>query len=338
MDSKRTQSSNLSQLLALQQEARAYVAKHEWFAEHLRTGFAAYVDLVEGYYAIRNKQEWYARCRARVLLALGGFRDHNLQESDDPYIVQFPYLSTEMQALERARDKHRGMDTNSSQYNSFQALTALEILELDLDQATKRTFLSPYLSHNIPIKKSEDWQDPADPTSLDVAILTQHSGEQYHLIALFRIGGLIDFANPRPVIPMPDSPGDSSGLLEPLWKNRSPGGAQTLSQLEASGVGPDLLTVYTRFWEHLKNTVKRGKDPVTTKPRKTVPVIEYDQDDMRPAGKFPKRVQERLRKASKPDRTSKPVRSIRVDNVTLYSYSDAEQNWPEEFAETDDRE
>ena len=111
-----------------------------------------------------------------------------------------------------------------------------------------------------------------------------------------------------------------------------------MSQLEANGVGADLLTVYSRFWEHLKGSLKREKTPITAASSVSSPDIKYNEKDMLPAGKFPKEIQDRLRKASKPGRLSKPVRSIRVGNVTLYSSSDAVRNWPEAFASTDDRE
>lgn len=338
MDSKRTQSTNVSQLLALQQEARTHAAKYDWFAEHLRSGFTSYVDLVEGYYAIRNKQEWYARGRARVALAFGLFQDRNLQEGDIPYIVRFPRLTPEMGALEAARFKRLNKDCNDLRYLGYEALTALDILEMDLDETVKPTFLSQYQSYEIPIKKSDDWQDPIDPGSLDVAVLTQHPEAHYHLIALFRIGGLIDFANPRPVIARPDNSEDAPGLQGHLWQNRSPGGAHSMSQLEANGVGADLLTVYSRFWEHLKGSLKQDKTPITAASSVSSPDIEYDEKDMLPAGKFPKEIQDRLRKANKPGRSYKPVRSIQVGNVTLYSSSDAVRNWPEAFASTDDRE
>jgi len=338
MESKRTQSANVSQLLALQQEARTYASKHDWFAEHLRSGFKPYVDLVEDYYAIRNKQEWYARGRARVALTFGSFRDRHLQEGDIPYIVRFPRMTPEMEALEAARYKRQNKDTSDLRFPGFEALTALDILEMDIDETVKRSFLSQYLCYEIPIKKSDDWQDPIDPSSLDVAVLTQHPEAHYHLIALFRIGGLIDFANPRPVIARPDNSGDAPGLQGHLWQNRSPGGAHSMSQLEANGVGADLLTVYSRFWEHLKGSLKREKTPITAASSVSSPDIKYNEKDMLPAGKFPKEIQDRLRKASKPGRLSKPVRSIRVGNVTLYSSSDAVRNWPEAFASTDDRE
>ena len=331
MDSKRTQSANVSQLLALQQEARIYTSKHDWFAEHLRNGFMSYVDLVEGYYAIRNKQEWYARGRARVALTFGSFRDRYLQEGDVPYIVRFPRMTPEMEALEAARHKRQNKDTSDLRYPGFEALTALDILEMDIDETVKRSFLSQYLSYEIPIKKSDDWQDPIDPSSLDVAVLTQHPEAHYHLIALFRIGGLIDFANPRPVIARPDNSGDASGLQTHLWENRSPGGAQSLSLLEANGVGPDLLTVYTRFWEYLKSSLRQVKKPNTATSSESSPDIEYDEKDMLPAGKFPEKLRCRLRQANKPNRSRISVRSIVVGKSTLYSYSDAKKHWPDAF-------
>lgn len=338
MNSKRTQSENVSRLLTLQEEARAHAAKHDWFTEHLRSGFTSYIDLVQSYNAIRNKQEWYARTRARFALAFGLFQDRALQEEDIPYIVRFPRLTPEMGALEAARHKRQNKDTSDFQYPGFEALTALDILEMDLDETVKWSFLSKFQSYEIPIKKSDDWQEPIDPSSLDVAVLTQHPEAHYRLIALFRIGGLIDFANPRPVIARPDNSGDASGLQAHLWENRSPGGARSLSQLEANGVGPDLLTVYTRFWEHLKSSLKRDKTSITTASSVIPPDIDYDKNDMLPAGKFPKMIQSRLRKASQPGRKTKSVRSIRVGNVTLYSSSDAVRNWPEAFTATDDRE
>ena len=335
MDSKRTKSENVSQLLALQQEARTHAAKRDWFAEQLRSGFKSFVELMEGFNAIRNKQERYARGRARVALVFGSFQDRTLQEVDVPYIVRFPRMTPELEALEAARYKRQNQDTSDLRYPSLEALTALDILEMDLSEAVKRSLLSQYLSYEIPIKKSDDWQDPIDPSSLDVAVLTQHPEAHYRLIALFRIGGLIDFVNPRPVIARPDNSGDASGLQAHLWENRYPGGAQTLSQLKENGVGPDLFTVYTRFWEYLKSSLRQDKKPNTATSSESSPDIDYDESDMLPAGKFPEKLRRRLRQANKPNRSRKFVRSIVVGKSTLYSYSDAKKHWPDAFGSSE---
>ena len=95
-------------------------------------------------------------------------------------------------------------------------------------------------------------------------------------------------------------------------------------------VGLDLLTVYTRFWEHLTSSLE--KKPSTATSSISSPDIEYDKNDMLPAGKFPEKLRRRLRQANKANRPKIFVHSVVVGKTTLYSYSDAKKRWPDAFA------
>lgn len=79
-------------------------------------------------------------------------------------------------------------------------------------------------SWKIVVSRPDDWQEPADPHSVNRPHPERFAEADYRTIALYRLGGLADVGALRPIVPKPKDTGDMvrNAVAYAAWRVRFP--------------------------------------------------------------------------------------------------------------------
>ncbi len=214
----------LTRLEAVQARVRTLARNYGWYGDALRAAFVGYLALGERFQSEKSAIHDLEHRLARELLAKGRLFDPKARDSRPCLFVRVEGLCPV--ALADRLGKHRRGDMMPRKLERDGAEAALAALTRDaiyqsrnLPEKKREAMAAEYremqaakthvtFSWMIVVSRPDDWQEPADPHSLDRADLERFPIADYHTIALYRLGGLADVGALRPIVAKPKDTGD----------------------------------------------------------------------------------------------------------------------------------
>jgi hypothetical protein len=233
-------SDELTRLQAVQTRVRTLARNHGWFGDAIRAAFDGFLDLRQRHDHEKSAMEDRERRLARELLAKGWLFDPKARDNR-------PFFSAWVNglcpvALAKRLGKHGWGDVMPRKLEREGAAAALAALDRevifkarDLPEKKREAMVAEYCAAEaakthvsfrwrIVVSRPADWQEPADPRSLDRADLERFAEGDYRTIALYWLGGLADVGALRPFVPKPENTGDGvrdAGVYA-AWRYRFP--------------------------------------------------------------------------------------------------------------------
>jgi hypothetical protein len=240
MDSTPVVADELTRLRAVQARVRTLARDHRWFGDAIRNAFDGYIALTDRYRGETTAMHDRARRLARDLLSQGLLVDPRAKDNGPCLFVPFEGLCPV--ALAKRLEEHGGagrMPAELERDNAAAALAALDRDSIyqahDLPKSEKQEMAKEYKAASdakthvrsswcIAVSRPVDWQEPADPQSVERADLRRFSEAEFRTIALHRLGGLADVGALRPIVPEPNNTGDSmrDRATSIVWRSRCP--------------------------------------------------------------------------------------------------------------------
>ncbi len=214
----------LARLQAVQARFRALAQNHDWFGDAIRAAFVGYIGLQERYERESLAKDDRERRLARELLARGLLFDPKARGNSPCLLVQVQGLCV-VDLAERLGNYGNGdaMPRKLEREGAAAALAALDrsaIYQVGNTPDKQRKVMAAEFRTSIAAKthvefgwkivvsRPADWQEPADPKSLDRADLERFAEADFRTIALYRLGGLADVGALRPIVPKPKDTDD----------------------------------------------------------------------------------------------------------------------------------
>ncbi|MFN7396395.1 MAG: hypothetical protein ACK5UW_05550 [bacterium] len=233
-------SDELTRLQAVQARVRTLARNHGWFADAVRAAFDRFLALRERHDREESAMEDRKRRLARELLAKGWLFDPKARDNR-PFLYEWVKGLCPVALAERL-GKHGLGDVMPRKLEREGAAAALAALDRDvifqardLPEKKREAMRAEYLAAEaakthvsfqwrIVVSRPADWQEPADPRSLDRADLERFAEADYRTIALHRLGGLADVGALRPIVPEPKNTGDRvhPAGAHSVWRYRFP--------------------------------------------------------------------------------------------------------------------
>ncbi len=221
MDATPVVADDLTRLKAVQARVRALARNHLWFADAIRASFDGFMAIGERHTSEKSAMYNRGRRLARDLLEKGRLSDPNSNQSGIPLLIRIQGLcpSDLAERLEQPRPSN-AMPDMLEQEGAKAALAALdreEVFETRDPTDGERSEVAAAIAAKthvsftwrILVATPSDWQEPADPLSLERADLERFSDSDYRTIALHHLGGLADVGALRPIVPKPIETGHS---------------------------------------------------------------------------------------------------------------------------------
>lgn len=226
----------VTRLRTVQDRVRTLVRRHVWFADAMRKASDDIWTLDERFESRRDQMRELERRQVRQLLESGRLVDPEVRNGRPGLFMRLEGLLPESLAA-RLREYSAG-DAIPEELEGPAARALLEALDLEpqgqtpappdqgrgaIDAARLAEPLVPF-SWRVAFLRPSNWEEPADPFSLQRSDLDRFTDDEYRTIALYRLGGLADVGSFRPLVRQPPATG------EPLrdfaayvaWRTRLP--------------------------------------------------------------------------------------------------------------------
>ena len=231
---------DLSRLRAVQARVRERARTDPRWAEAIRDAFPDFLALVAKTDAETRALGDRKRGLARAILAAGHLRDPACRLGAPALFVKVKGLCPKDLAdrLEQ-HGNSSSMPKDLEQESAAAALAALDrderyqrggLSEDELDAmaaqyaAAKTAGTHVEYTWRVVVARPDDWHEPVDPRSLNLADLQRFAEAEYITIALYRLGGLADTDAVRPIVPEPGQTGSygEDMIAYAFWRHRCP--------------------------------------------------------------------------------------------------------------------
>lgn len=228
----------LRRLRQVQSKFRGLVLRYPWLADRVRSSFGDYVDLVKRYVAERSVKHEQERSLARRVLLNGQLRDRRARGKRAQLVVQINGICSKRTAERLAkRRRTAALPKGLEKAGAGAALQALDysstlVALSNAERARKsnniraalRTGKFVKFTWRVVVAQPATWDEPVHPGSLDLDDLSRLTDNEYLIVSLYHLGGLVDAGATRPVVPRPprtdDCVRDAAALT--AWHERLP--------------------------------------------------------------------------------------------------------------------
>lgn len=214
----------LKRLEVVRNRVRQLARRYGWFADAIRQAFADYLILSARFLTEQSGHHDRERQLAREVLAAGYLTDPNYVDNRPCLFVPVDGLCPTKLAeclLKQRQDKPtpkslleksaRAALAAFDRHTKYQAgdLPDGEREAMAVEYRAKvRAQTHVTFTWHVIVAQPGDWQEPADPHSLERTHLERFTDVEYRTIALYRLGGLADTGSTRPIVQRPTSTGN----------------------------------------------------------------------------------------------------------------------------------